>query len=316
MPTRDSLLLLALWTLVSGCGEVGAPDAEAPIAQAAAPDSAVLSVYTTNYPLAYFGEAIGGPHVEVFFPAPAGVDPAYWSPQPEVIAEYQQADLILLNGAGYEKWLERASLPTGKQVSTSASFENRYIPLEEGIVHTHGLEGEHSHKGWAFTTWLDPTLAIEQAKAVRDAVSEARPEAAAEFAVAFERLEADLSVLDARLGEIAAEIGARPILFSHPVYQYLDQRLGSNGRSVHWEPGEMPQEAMWQELSTLVQSHPAALMLWEGQPLEEVRSRLAGMGIESVVYDPCGNRPEDGDFESVMQQNLENLQVAAREQGR
>ena len=241
---------------------------------------------------------------------PADVDPAYWAPDPDVIAEYQGADLILLNGAGYEKWIERASLPASKLVDTSAALESSFIPLHEGVVHTHGPEGEHSHKGWAFTTWLDPMIAIAQAQAVQEALSAARPTAAEDFRVAFERLQADLLVLDSELGNVAADLGDRPILFSHPVYQYLDEHLGLNGESVHWEPDEMPSEEMWEELGTMLQSHPVELMVWEGEPLAEVESRLAGMGIASVVYEPCGNSPESGDFGSVMLRNLANLEAA------
>lgn len=270
-----------------------------------------LSVYATNYPLAYFAERIGGEQVDVVFPAPADVDPAYWAPEPEVIAEFQKADLILLNGAGYEKWIERASLPSSKLVDTSVALESSYLPLDEGVVHTHGPEGEHSHKGWAFTTWMDPMIAIAQAQAVQEALAELRPEAAEDFRVAYEGLQADLLVLDAQLGNVAADFGDRAILFSHPVYQYLDEHLGLNGESVHWEPGEMPTEEMWGALETLLQSHPAEVMVWEGEPLEAVGSRLEGMGIQSVVYNPCGNAPESGNYGSVMLQNVANLQVVA-----
>jgi len=303
-------LALTIFLAVSGCTQQGPPDEDLSGTQDPGPRTQALSVYTTNYPLAYFAERIGGEQVEVVFPAPADVDPAYWAPGPEVIAEYQDADLILLNGAGYEKWIERASLPTGKLVDTSVAMESSYIPLDEGVVHTHGPEGEHSHKGWVFTTWLDPMIAIAQAQAIQEALSELRPEAAAEFRAAYEGLQADLLMLDAQLRELAADLGDRPIVFSHPVYQYLDEHLGMNGESVHWEPGEMPTEERWKELETMLQAHPAEIMIWEGEPLAEVESRLAGMGIASVVYNPCGNLPESGDFGSVMLQNLANLEAA------
>ncbi|MGB5401462.1 MAG: hypothetical protein WBO71_14715, partial [Thermoanaerobaculia bacterium] len=64
-------------------------------------------------------------------------------------------------------------------------------------------------------------------------------------------------------------------------------------------------------LSTLLQSHPAELMIWEGEPLEAVKSRLAGLGLQSVVYNPCGNVPESGNYGSVMLQNVANLQPVA-----
>ena len=68
--------------------------------RAAAEMNRPLEIITVNYPLAYFAERILGDHGSVSFPAPADVDPAYWSPAPEIISEYQQADLVLLNGAG------------------------------------------------------------------------------------------------------------------------------------------------------------------------------------------------------------------------
>jgi zinc transport system substrate-binding protein len=63
-----------------------------------------LKIYAVNYPLKYFAERIGGMHVKVYFPAPADVDPVYWTPDITSIAANQKADLILLNGAGYAKW--------------------------------------------------------------------------------------------------------------------------------------------------------------------------------------------------------------------
>jgi len=310
MRNQTWALVLSIFLAVSGCARQDAPGEGSVEAQGPGPKPQVISIYTTNYPLAYFAERIGGEQVEVVFPAPADVDPAYWAPEPEVIAEFQEADLILLNGAGYEKWIERASLPSSKLVDTSAAMESSYIPMDEGVVHTHGLEGEHSHKGWAFTTWMDPMIAIAQAQAIREALAELRPGAAEDFRVAYEGLQADLLVLDAQLGNVAADLGYRPILFSHPVYQYLDEHLGLNGESVHWEPGEMPTEEMWGALETLLQSHPAEVMVWEGEPLEAVGSRLEGMGIQSVVYNPCGNAPESGNYRSVMLQNVANLKAA------
>jgi zinc transport system substrate-binding protein len=57
----------------------------------------------------------------------------------------------------------------------------------------------------------------------------------------------------------------------------------------------------------MLAEHPAAWMIWEGDPLPESVERLRQLGIESVVFDPAGNVPEDGDFLAVMQNNVENL---------
>jgi zinc transport system substrate-binding protein len=274
----------------------------------------VLTVYTVNYPLQYFSERIGGDLVEVVFPAPADEDPAYWSPDPETVAAFQRADLILLNGAGYAKWTERASLPQAKTVDTSAAFRDRYVPLTEGVTHTHGPEGEHAHKGYAFTTWLDPVLAIEQARAIKDAFVSALPEHEDILVENFERLQADLLVLDAELKLAFTAFADEPWIFSHPVYQYLAERYGLDGVSLHWEPDEPPSDKMWRELQQILADHPVEWILWEDTPLVETSRRLAELGLGSLVFGPGANTPAEGDFGTVMLENVSRLEKTNTEQ--
>ena len=99
----------------------------------------------------------------------------------------------------------------------------------------------------------------------------------------------------------------RPLVGSHPVYQYLARRYSLNLLSVHWEPDELPSEQAMRELRELLETHPAKWMLWEGEPLAETVRALAELGIESVVFDPCGNVPDAGDYLSVMRRNAANL---------
>jgi zinc transport system substrate-binding protein len=269
-----------------------------------------ISVCAVNYPLQYFAQRIGGEHVQVSFPAPADVDPAYWTPPAETIAAYQQADRILLNGASYAKWVERASLPPSRVVDTSASFADRYIEIEEAVTHRHGPEGEHSHGRVAFTTWLDPQLAIEQARAVCQALSQGWPEHEAEFEANFRELEKDLKRFDRSVQEALAGLRDMPLIFSHPVYPYFQRRFGLNGESLHWEPDELPSAEQWSQLRQLLRTHPARWMIWEAEPKSETVDRLRELGIASVVFAPCGHRPAEGDFLTTMRQNLDNLKRA------
>jgi len=296
------LLIFSVGVLLGGCGEKhgGAP---------ATPtgDDGRLRVHAVNYPLAYFAERIGGERVRVEFPVPGGIDPAFWVPDTEAVLGFQDADLVLLNGAGYAAWVDRVTLPTNGLVNTSIGFLGALIPIEDATVHTHGPTGEHSHGQTAFTTWLDPRLALEQAGVIRQRLAALRPDAALLFDQGFAALETDLAGLDAPLAATAAAIGDRRLLGSHPVYQYLAQRYGLNLRSVHFEPDELPDDRGWRDLRALLGEHPAEWMLWESEPLPETIARLRELGIESIVYDPCGNRPGSGDFLSVMQDNAAHL---------
>jgi len=306
---RIARLLTAIFSIaLASCGGSGPGEVTRVVEEIAEP----LVVYTVNYPLAYFAEQIGGDLVEAVFPAPADEDPAFWSPDAETIAAYQGADLILLNGAGYAKWVERATLPATRLVDTSATLAAQLLPLEEKVTHSHGPEGAHEHGGWAFTTWLDPTLAAQQAQAVAAALIELRPEHHVAINERLGALEVDLGALDSRLGAAAEAVGDTPLVFSHPVYQYLVRRYGLNGAEVHWEPDEAPDGHAWDHLEELLESHPAKWMLWEGEPLEETVAGLAEIGVDSVVFDPCGNRPEDGDYLAVMTANAAALEATAR----
>ena len=266
-----------------------------------------LVVYTVNYPLHYFAQRIAGDHAEVVLPVPADVDPAFWQPDAAAIGGFQRADIILLNGAGYAKWVSRVSLPRRKLVDTSAGFSDRYIQTEGSITHSHGREGDHSHAGTAFTTWLDFRQAVEQARAVRDALSRWMPEQGDAFAGNFLALERDLLDLDAQLEAIVARDPARPLIASHPVYQYLARRYSLNLKSVMWEPDAMPPKPEWQILAELREGHPASWMLWERDPAPEISERLQQLGVQSLVFDPCGNRPGAGDFLRVMSNNVANM---------
>ena len=266
-----------------------------------------LRVYTVNYPLTYFAERIAGESAEVTFPVPAGVDPAFWRPDADAVAAFQQADLILLNGAGYAKWLVAVSLPRRKLVNTSAAFRDRYLDTQVAVTHSHGLEGAHSHAGTAFTTWLDLEQAAQQARAVRDVLVGLSPDQEESFTARYRTLERDLIELDARLQETVGRDTGRPLLASHPVYAYLARRYGLNLKSVMWEPDVVPPEDEWTSLEALLANHRARWMLWEAQPLAETAARLETLGVGSVIFRPAAGRPEGQDFLEVMRQNIRDL---------
>lgn len=270
-----------------------------------------LTIYTTNYPLAYFTERIGGEHVNVEFPVPSDVDPAFWKPDDEMVRQYQKADLIVLNGAGYEKWTKKVSLPMLRIVDTSKAFKNNLIHIETNVTHSHGPKGDHSHGGTAFTTWLDFNQAFMQAEEIYKALIRKLPSQKSVLEKNFEVLKNDLFNLDKQLAAIGERSAQVPLLASHPIYQYLARRYGLNIRMMMWEPDADPGPPEWNHLQEIMKDHPAEWMIWEGEPLTASVQKLKDLGIGSTVFAPCMNRPPTGDFISLMRKNLENLQSIA-----
>ncbi len=269
-----------------------------------------LTVAAVNYPLAFFAGRIGGDLVRVEYPLPAGVDPAFWQPSPDDIARIQAADVILLNGAGYAKWVPTATLPSSRVVETADSARDRFITIEGAVTHTHGPEGDHSHGETAFTTWLDPQIAIVQARATGLALSAARPGDGDTFDANLRQVVGDIESLDEELHATFGRFADRRVVASHPVYQYLASRYGLDLVSVHFEPDEPPTEAQWRELEALLEDHPASVMLWEAEPLPQTRERMEALGVKVVVFAPAASRPDSGDYLSVMRDNVTNLEQA------
>jgi len=269
-------------------------------------NASIPLVASTNYPLHYFTKRLGGDKIEAIFPLKPGIDPAFNEPYPEEIRQFQGADIIFINGAGYEKWIEKISLSTRKLVNTSSSFEDRYIETEDA-THSHGPEGEHSHTELAFTTWLDLGHARAQAKSVLDHLIDYFPENKTEFQAKFVELTDDLMQLESELRLKINSLDNKTAYASHPVYQYLGAGYGLEIISFHWEPGEDPTEEQWEEFTATHHEFQAVIMLWEDKPLPEVIDQLTEMDIRVVVFKPLGNIPENGDFISIMTENIEDL---------
>jgi zinc transport system substrate-binding protein len=275
--------------------------------------AAPLVIYVDNFPMEFFSSRIAGPLAKVILPVPAGRDPAYWKPKEDDIRAIQGADLVVLNGAEYSNWPKSVTLAPSKVVDASRGFKNRFLYLEDAIVHSHGPEGEHSHAGLASFTWLDFDQAILQTKAIARGLIALRPTEEAAIEERRQSLEKDLIKLRDRFQQMVA-MKKEPLLASHPVYDYLARHGGWNLKSVHWEPDEVPGEEGWKELSDLLKTHSARWMIWEGTPADETVARLTALGIQCVVFDPLAGRPESGpnDYVAAMGENLDRLERVYR----
>ena len=298
---RNRCRIALVGALLTGCQ----PAEEAPTTSGVA--AAPPLVYAVNYPLAWMAARIGGEAIEVVFPAPESVDPAHWQPTPETILNYQGADLVLRNGAGYAAWIQFAALSSGRLVDTSSGLEARFVSAGE-VTHSHGPGGEHDHGDVASHTWLDPTFAAAQAQAIAAALEVFTPAANA----ALESLQADLAHLDAGLAAAFVGWSEAGVLYSHPVYQYLDARYRLDGWSVSWESDEDPGEAEWQRFAERLSNQPAVVMLWEGEPMPATAAKLRKLGVTPVVFETGARTPAEGDYLALMRHNVERLeQVSA-----
>lgn len=265
-------------------------------------------VISVNYPLHYFAERIATDSFELSYLVPEEVDPAFWKPTDEDLIAFQEADIILRNGADYAKWMKVVTLPTTTMVNTSKSFSDRYLKTE-GKEHRHGNGEVHSHAGTAFTTWVDMSLAAEQARAVAARFGAIVPGEKEQIQKNLEALLTDLDALDAEFKTLGKSWSHGTAIASHPVYHYFAEAYGIAMDSLEWEPEMKLGSAEKKDFEAMKKKHSPQIFVWEGQPTKENAAYIEAAGLKNVVFNPCGNRHPGGDWLAVMRENLANLQA-------
>ena len=294
--------------LLAACKE------SSPQPQASAPEPTTEPVvYTSFYPMAYFCERISGGNIPVECPLPEGEDPIHWQPSRETIEAYQNARLIVLNGADFEKWAITASLPSSRTVRTARAIQDPLIKIE-GVTHSHGERGEHTHDGTDGHTWVDPTNALLQVGAIMNAMLAAFPEYENAIRANSSELQVDLLELNDRFEAIAVMAEGATLFASHPAYNYIARRYALPIVNFEFDPGEPLSDEQLAELRLAVDESDGdgrVVLLWESEPLAETVSLLdSEFGVRSVVFSPCETPPESGDYLEVMYNNLDRFDEA------
>jgi len=271
-----------------------------------------LVVYTTFYPTWFFTREIGGGHVQVVDPIPSDVDPIFYTPPPEMVRDYQEkADLIVLNGAGYAKWAANVMLPREKIVDAGAAFADELIIIKNATVHSHGKMGKHSHSGTDPHTWMDPTQAMEQCRAIAAALEKKDPAHAADYEAGLKKILARLKGLDDGFRALAKKGRKLPIVASPPAYNYICRHYGWEVKAFGFDPESKPELAEMKKLKDYLKDHPGIrYMVWEAIPIpEEADIFRKEFGLEPVEFSPVEVPPKKGeDYFAVMKRNLKNIE--------
>jgi hypothetical protein len=72
----------------------------------------------------------------------------------------------------------------------------------------------------------------------------------------------------------------------------------------------MPDATQWAELDHLLDHGAAQWMIWEAEPMPEIREALAERGLDIIVVSPCSTPPPSGDFFDVMRGNAAAIRAA------
>jgi zinc/manganese transport system substrate-binding protein len=221
---RCHFILLCL--LLVGCGDRKSLPATGPLPTDPAGKLVVVATFSI------VGEAvaeIGGDRIALTTLVGADRDVHGFEPSPDDAKAVADASILFASGLGLESWLP------GMRSSTQSGA--RFIELSKGIAareagdaHAHHDHGHHHHDHGDYDphVWHDVAHMIHQAERIRDALAEAAPDHAAEFATHAERRIRSLRELDewvkARIATVPE--ASRKIVTGHDCFGYFADRYG------------------------------------------------------------------------------------------
>ena len=186
-----------------------------------------ITVVASFYRLYEFASKVVGDRAEVSSLVPAGVEPHDWEPTAEDVSRGRAADVLIINGAGFERWIN--DLEAKFIVNTSEGIEFNYEEENEaGTANEHGHEG----KGVNPHIWLDPMLAKHQVDKIRDAMTRSDPANADYYNQNAVRFTTELDSLDAFIRSELASCDKLDFIAFHDAFIYFSERYGLIQHSI------------------------------------------------------------------------------------
>lgn len=194
-----------------------------------------ITVVASFYPLYEFASKIIGDRGEVSTLIPAGVEPHDWEPTAEDISRGRAADVLIINGAGFERWVNDLEARFVVNTSEGIEFNHEEGENEAGAADEHGHEGENTGEGGNRVNphiWLDPTFAKHQANKIRDAMTRSDPANADYYNQNADRLIAELDSLDASIRTELGSCDKLDFIAFHDAFVHFSERYGLRQHSI------------------------------------------------------------------------------------
>lgn len=192
--------------LLGGCAVDAAP--------AAGTDARPL-VLTTFSVLADLADTVGGGHVRVESITKIGAEIHGYEPTPSDLVRAQDADLILDNGLGLERWFERFLY----------SVDAPHVVLSDGVEPVDIRSGDYTGRANPHA-WMSPLAAQTYVDNTVSALAGLAPEHTADFEANGRRLKGELAGLLAGFREELAALDVAALVTCEGAFSYLARDAG------------------------------------------------------------------------------------------
>lgn len=173
-------------------------------------------------------QRIGSERVRVHTLVGYGADAHVYQPTPEDAKLLGRASLVIVNGLGFEGWIERlvrSSGYRGRLLVAAQGIEPLRTARSAAAAHT---AHEHNAAGVDPHAWQDPANVRRYVERIAAALSEADPTGAAVYRSNAARLDQEIKALDDELRAVFAALPAerRKVVSSHEAFAYFGRAYG------------------------------------------------------------------------------------------
>jgi ABC-type Zn uptake system ZnuABC Zn-binding protein ZnuA len=245
---------------------------------------------------------------------------------PQDMAKVAGADILVVNGLGFEEFLgapiQRANRRIRIVDSCAGIPDLLEFTCEEDVEH-HGGHGEENDNdsdnehekdgGINPHLFASPHMAAKMVMNIAAGLGEADPAGAALYTANAKAYADRLETLSAEFVAAGKRLKNNRIVTQHGVFDYLARDMGIDIVAViQAHAGQEPAAAEMLSIIKTIRATKAGAIFTEPQYPEKIAQTLAKeTGIATAMIDPVASGPDDANpdyYETIMRQNLATLQ--------
>jgi len=281
-----------------------------------------LQVYVSFYPLYETTQAVIGQKADVKILTPPNIDPHDFDPSIKVIQEMKTADLIVLNGGGFESWISNMELDSDQLLDSSNGIS--FLKTESVDHHEehdeHAKEDEHDeHEEHGVASdphiWLNPNLVKIQVKNIAERLSEIDPENSKSYNENALQYIEKLELLDLQIREELSSCSKKDFITFHNAFSYFSDEYGLTQhtitKGVH-DHSATPTAKSIEDVIDLAKELNLSVIFAEDTSDIRISQVIADeIGADVLILSPVATEDvENKNYFERMQQNTSNLKKA------
>lgn len=316
---RGIIVLILLMIFTAGCGKKE-PKVEG--------NPTKPNVVVTIYPICDFTQKIAGDTVNLTQLIPMGSEPHDFEPSAETIKSIENADLLIVGGAGIDSWMEKVlgSVSNKDLIVVDASYgmdlldeHGNIVPAEE---YSHPLDFRSEDNSENNITadshyWLDPLHSKVAVSNILEGLSKINPEAKDQYTANAKEVSDKLDGIDKEYRETLTPYAGRTMIVPHMAFGYLCEKYGINQVGIKGFNAESePSAKAMAEIVDIMKELNITTIFTEEVADKKVSETLAKeVGVKTEVLSPIETLTEDDinnneDYFTIMERNLKNIEGA------